>query len=305
MIKKRIITGATLVLFSFFFYYYAPLEIKFVVFALLAIKAVQEMFFILKHPKDNQKQTFIKFGLVATSTLLFFTVVCLMLYPNICQNQNLIKDAKQLNFLFLNKDTFVSLTKSTPSNLNFFLLLFLPFVLVLIMLVFLPFLQTKDVSKTFLITFYIGFLMACLFSLFFLHWHYLLLFFLAVMLTDSSAFLARFPRFCPFLGTRPLAFHLSPKKTQKGAILGTFGSTITVLMVFLFIDCNSCISSPIYAFLISIISQISDLLASKFKRDYGIKDFGSFLPGHGGFLDRFDSWLLSSFFALILFNLPF
>lgn len=299
MIKKRIITGGTLVLFSFFFYYCVPLEIKFVVFAILAIKAVQEMFFILKYPKDTQKQTFIKFGLVATSTLLFFTGVCLMLYQNICQNNKLTND-----FLLPFK-SFLSHLKQPSFNYYFFLFLFLPFVLVLIMLVFLPFFQTKDASKTFLITFYIGFLMACLFSLFFLHWHYFFLFVLSVMLTDSFAFLARFPRFCPFLGTRPLAPHLSPKKTQKGAILGTFGSTITVLIAFLFLKCDSCIRFSIYTFLISIISQISDLLASKFKRDYGIKDFGSFLPGHGGLLDRFDSWLLSSFFALILFNLPF
>lgn len=297
MIKKRITTGVTLVLFSFFFYYFTPLEIKFIVFVILSLKAVQEMFFILKHPKDTPKQTFIKFGLVASSTLFFFTFVCLILYQNISQNDKVTNDFL-LPFKF-----FLSYLNQPLFYYYFILFLFFPFVLVLIILVFLPFLQTQDVSKIFLISFYIGFLMACLFSLFFLHWHYLLLFVLSVVLTDSFAFLSIFPRFLSFLGPkRPLAPHLSPKKTQKGAILGTFGSTITVLIVFLFIPgFDSCIKFSIYAFFISIISQISDLLASKFKRDYDMKDFGNIFPGHGGFLDRFDSWLLSSFFALLLF----
>lgn len=62
MIKKRIITGATLVLFSFFFYYYAPLEIKFVVFALLAIKAVQEMFLYSNIPKIPKNRPLLNLG---------------------------------------------------------------------------------------------------------------------------------------------------------------------------------------------------------------------------------------------------
>lgn len=44
----------------------------------------------------------------------------------------------------------------------------------------------------------------------------------------------------------------------------------------------------------SVISQIGDLAASAIKRNYGIKDYGKLIPGHGGILDRFDSILFTA-----------
>ena len=53
--------------------------------------------------------------------------------------------------------------------------------------------------------------------------------------------------------------------------------------------------------LAAIVAQIGDLLMSYIKRTYGIKDFGSFFPGHGGMLDRFDS-ILAVAIALMCYS---
>ena len=56
---------------------------------------------------------------------------------------------------------------------------------------------------------------------------------------------------------------------------------------------------------LTIVSQIGDLIASKLKREYGIKDYGNIFPGHGGVMDRFDSLILTSavfFIILALFG---
>ena len=59
-------------------------------------------------------------------------------------------------------------------------------------------------------------------------------------------------------------------------------------------------SMVIAGVLVSVISQIGDLIMSFIKRKYGIKDFGKILPGHGGILDRFDSVLSVAPFMLFL-----
>jgi phosphatidate cytidylyltransferase len=59
--------------------------------------------------------------------------------------------------------------------------------------------------------------------------------------------------------------------------------------------------------LLSVISQIGDLIASLIKREHDIKDFGTIFPGHGGVMDRFDSILpvSASLFIICYFFPPF
>lgn len=92
-----------------------------------------------------------------------------------------------------------------------------------------------------------------------------------------------------FMGKRPLASHLSPKKTLEGAMFGLIGSILLALIV------NLQLKLPIENFKLVLFSvatglaaQTGDLFESLIKRVAGKKDSGYILPGHGGVLDRLD-----------------
>ncbi|WP_458119140.1 phosphatidate cytidylyltransferase [Paenibacillus sp. Z6-24] len=108
------------------------------------------------------------------------------------------------------------------------------------------------------------------------------------------------------LGKRKLWPSISPNKTIEGAIGGIFFA-IMVAVVF---SLMSPMLFPLWnAILIgvaaSIIGQMGDLIQSAYKRIYGIKDSGKILPGHGGILDRCDSWLMVFPFVHILMLMPY
>ena len=64
---------------------------------------------------------------------------------------------------------------------------------------------------------------------------------------------------------------------------------------------NVVVEGAVYGLVGGALSQLGDLIASAIKRDTGIKDFGWIFPGHGGFMDRFDSVM---FIAPIMYILP-
>ena len=85
---------------------------------------------------------------------------------------------------------------------------------------------------------------------------------------------------------------ISPNKTLEGYIGGTFCTLVTFLIIFLYYDFNY-LNLIFYVILIIISSFFGDLYVSFFKRKLNIKDLGKLFPGHGGVLDRIDSWLFS------------
>jgi phosphatidate cytidylyltransferase len=95
-----------------------------------------------------------------------------------------------------------------------------------------------------------------------------------------------------YFGKNKLIPLISPGKTVEGTIGLVFGSTIACLIFGYFIFPHiSLIKIGILAFIGSIIGQLGDLCESAIKRNYGLKDASSLLPGHGGLLDRMDCLL--------------
>lgn len=97
------------------------------------------------------------------------------------------------------------------------------------------------------------------------------------------------------IGKHKLIPNVSPNKTVEGSIGGVIGAMIICTVYLLIADKITGMNIAwlptglIAGFVGGIFSQIGDLAASAIKRDTGIKDFGRIFPGHGGFMDRFDS----------------
>lgn len=114
-----------------------------------------------------------------------------------------------------------------------------------------------------------------------------------------------------FLGKHKLIPHVSPNKTVEGSIGGVVGAMVICIVYLLIVKnvfdtnmlqwSNVVVEGAVYGLVGGALSQLGDLIASAIKRDTGIKDFGWIFPGHGGFMDRFDSVM---FIAPIMYILP-
>jgi len=106
-------------------------------------------------------------------------------------------------------------------------------------------------------------------------------------------------------GRNPLS-PISPAKTIEGAIGGFLFSMIIGLVTAKYLQLNLNIMMVcLLVFLVSLFALVGDLTESMMKRNAGIKDSGDALPGHGGILDRIDSYLFTPaivYYIIILFN---
>ena len=116
---------------------------------------------------------------------------------------------------------------------------------------------------------------------------FVVLMFTAILLTDIGCYYAG-----THLGKHKLAPVISPNKTIEGSIGGAIAAVIGAMIVGLFIGVD-WYTSLFAGLLCTIFAQIGDLCESLIKRDAGVKDSGNTLPGHGGFLDRADSFVLT------------
>lgn len=117
-----------------------------------------------------------------------------------------------------------------------------------------------------------------------------LAFFSIVWATDICAYLIG-----RSLGGPKLAPSISPNKTWSGAIGGLVCGIVAGFLVARGMDLSyGTLGVVVVGGVISVASQIGDLLESCWKRHFGVKDSGSLIPGHGGILDRIDGVLLAS-----------
>lgn len=157
--------------------------------------------------------------------------------------------------------------------------------------------QKTHKNLGFLIGPYIALPMACLLAVGDTSAMVLLWLALVVWTTDTFALL-----FGKTIGGAKLAPTLSPNKTWAGLFGGLFGA---LLVTGLFMIQPPLPSPSLYfwALIVSVSGQMGDLFESKYKRQFNVKDSGALIPGHGGILDRMDSFLFAAPVVWVLVTL--
>ena len=139
---------------------------------------------------------------------------------------------------------------------------------------------------------------------------------------SNIIFILLMPMFCAWLcdtfalftgrawGKHKMAPKISPKKSVEGAIGGIVGTTISGMIAFFVCDHFFFITDTIKWWMVlaympvgCIMGMCGDLAASVIKRNYGVKDFGTLFPEHGGAMDRVDSFLFTMPSMYILMNI--
>lgn len=128
---------------------------------------------------------------------------------------------------------------------------------------------------------------------------YLLALFFFLWSNDTFAYLTGMA-----IGKHKLLERVSPKKTVEGLIGGMVGALIIGYLLSLFWSDLTTIQWLIFALLVAVFGTFGDLFESALKRSANVKDAGNLIPGHGGILDRLDSFLFAvpiSYFYLHFF----
>lgn len=103
-------------------------------------------------------------------------------------------------------------------------------------------------------------------------------------------------------GKHPMAPKISPKKSWEGFAGALVLQLIVGVVLWVYVFDQPWWEGAVVGFVLMLTATIGDLIESMIKRDLGIKDMGSFLPGHGGVMDRLDSLVVNAFMAWLLFG---
>ena len=222
------------------------------------------------------------------------------------------------NFDDINQDVLLNVF-----NFKVVLILFILVFSLLLLTIIEPKFDFNDYGKTLGMIFYVVLGLGSLVILRMIGVQFILYLFLTTMFTDVFAYLIGIK-----FGKHKMAPLISPKKSWEGAIAGTIIATVLIGTLGTFygsvfksdiLNANNYqtildgfemltkinitgkgILIYLLTFMISIVGQMGDLVASKIKRVYEVKDFGNIFPGHGGVLDRFDSAMFAGMFLIII-----
>ena len=178
-----------------------------------------------------------------------------------------------------------------------------PFIKYFISLIF--FIITVEIFKNFknridniFLFFYILLSFICLQSYFnfFYHIHIFVFYCIIITLFDTSSYI-----FGATFGKKIIFKKISPKKTYFGFIAGFIITFLVSLTINYFFNIFNNLLCIVFIFNTIILAFIGDILQSFFKRKSNIKNSSNIIPGHGGFFDRFDSFILNNY-GLFIFS---
>jgi len=105
-----------------------------------------------------------------------------------------------------------------------------------------------------------------------------------------------------FFGKHPMAPHISPKKSWEGFAGSIILQSIVGILAFIFIFDAPWWQGLVAGLILTVTATGGDFVESAIKRDLGVKDMGSIVPGHGGMMDRLDSLVPNAFASWAVFT---
>lgn len=122
--------------------------------------------------------------------------------------------------------------------------------------------------------------------------------FIIAFITDTYAYIGGM-----LIGRHKLT-EISPKKTIEGSLIGTImGVVVGGTYCYCFMNGYGFGKALLISFVLTILSEVGDLIFSSIKRCFNKKDYSNIIPGHGGILDRFDSIIYVSLGLLLILKL--